>query len=186
MDDHLQHEDHDSGCECSLEELEGMDAWTKTMVAIRVLTAFKKRRKKRLEEEQREKVKKERRKTLWRRLGFKLRIFNMFAKKISSDDPTEEKLIKCKRKLGKNLVTVLQSPTQLLIYWSRYNLFCFSGDFTIESEEEAYRYETEIEESLEYQLGYQLKIGDTILTHFDSLPGQSGRRGRRRSKVFER
>ena len=39
MGDHLQHEDHDSGCECSLEELEGMDAWTKTMVAIRVLTA---------------------------------------------------------------------------------------------------------------------------------------------------
>ena len=104
MDDHLQHEDHDSGCECSLEELEGMDAWTKTMVAIRVLTAFKKRRKKRLEEEQREKVKKERRKTLWRRLGFKLRIFNMFAKKISSDDPTEERIIKLKRKLGKYFV----------------------------------------------------------------------------------
>ena len=103
MDDHLQHEDHDSGCECSLEELEGMDAWTKTMVAIRVLTAFKKRRKKRMEEEQREKVKKERRKTLWRRLGFKLRIFNMFAKKISSDDPTEERIIKLKRKLGKYL-----------------------------------------------------------------------------------
>ena len=70
-----------------------MDAWTKTMVAIRVLTAFKKRRKKRLEEEQREKVKKERRKTLWRRLGFKLRIFNIFAKRI----------VKLKRKLGKNL-----------------------------------------------------------------------------------
>jgi hypothetical protein len=101
MDDHLQHEDHDSGCECSLEELEGMDAWTKTMVAIRVLTAFKKRRKKRLEEEQSEKVKKERRKTLWRRLGFKLRIFNVSAKKISSDDPTEERIIKLKRKLGK-------------------------------------------------------------------------------------
>jgi hypothetical protein len=96
MDDHL----HDSGCECSLEELEGLDTWTKTMVAIRVLTAFKKRRKKRLEEEQREKVKKERRKTLWRRLGFKLRIFNMFAKKISSDDPTEQRIIKLKRKLG--------------------------------------------------------------------------------------
>ena len=39
-----------------------MDAWTKTMVAIRVLTALKERRKKRLEEEKREKVKKERRK----------------------------------------------------------------------------------------------------------------------------
>ena len=67
------HEDGDSGCECSLEELEGMDAWTKTMVAIRVLTAFKKRRKKKLEQEQKEKVKKERRQTLWRRLWFKLR-----------------------------------------------------------------------------------------------------------------
>jgi hypothetical protein len=62
----------------------------------------------------------------------------------------------------------------------------FSGDSTIESEEEAYRYQRKIEESLEYQLGYQLKIGDTILTHFDSLPGQGGRRGRRKSKVFER
>ena len=114
MDDHLQHEDHDSGCECSLEELEGMDAWTKTMVAIRVLTAFKKRRKKRLEEEQTEKVKKERRKNLWRRLGFKIRIFNMFAKKISSDDPTEERIIKLKRKLGKYFVIVLQSVKQLI------------------------------------------------------------------------
>ena len=111
MDDHLQHEDHDSGCECSLEELEGMDAWTKTMVAIRVLTAFKKRRKKRLEEEQREKVKKERRKTLWRRLGFKLRIFNMFARKISPDDPTEERIIKLKRKLGKHLRVVFKLQT---------------------------------------------------------------------------
>ena len=102
MDHHHTHEDDDSGCECGLEELEGMDAWTKTMVAIRVLTAFKKRRKKRLEQEQKEKAKKERRKTLWRRLGFKLRIFNMFANKISSDDPAKERLIKLKRKLGKN------------------------------------------------------------------------------------
>ena len=115
IDDHLQHEDHDSGCECSLEELEGMDAWTKTMVAIRVLTAFKKRRKKRLEEEQREKVKKERRKTLWRRLGFKLRIFNMFAKKISSDDPTEERIIKLKRKLGKYFVIHLGTRSMFYV-----------------------------------------------------------------------
>ena len=79
-----------------------MDAWTKTMVAIRVLTAFKKRRKKKLEQEQKEKAKKERRKTLWRRLGFKLRVFNMFAKRISSDDPAKERLIKLKRKLGKS------------------------------------------------------------------------------------
>ena len=64
--------------------------------------------------------------------------------------------------------------------------FPFSGDFTIESEEEAFRYQRKIEESVEYQLGYQLKIGDTILTHFDSLPGQSGGRGRRKSKIFER
>lgn len=159
-DPHLPHEDGDSGCECSLEELEGMDAWTKTMVAIRVLTAFKKRRKKRLEQEQKEKAKKERRKTLWRRLGFKLRVFNMFTKKISSEDPAKERLIKLKRKLG---------------------------DITLESEEEAFRYQARIEESLQYKLGYHLQIGDTILTHFDSLPGLSGAKGKRRkSKVFER
>ena len=51
----------------------GMDTWTKTMVAIKVLTAFKKRRKKKLEAEQKEKIAKEKRKNLWRRLGFKLR-----------------------------------------------------------------------------------------------------------------
>ena len=100
MDHLLAHEDGDSGCECGLEELEEMDAWTKTMVAIRVLTAFKKRRKKRLEEEK-EKAKKERRKTLWRRLGFKLRVFNMFATKISNEDPVKERLGKLKRKIGK-------------------------------------------------------------------------------------
>ena len=102
-DDHLPPEDDDSGCECSLEELEGMDAWTKTMVPIRVLTAAKKRRKKRLEEEWQEKAKKEIRKTLWRRLVFKLRIFNIFASKISSDNPAEERIIKLKRKLGNKL-----------------------------------------------------------------------------------
>ena len=58
VDPHLPHENADSGCECSMEELEKMDAWTKTMVAIRVLTAFKKRRKKKLEHEQKEKAKK--------------------------------------------------------------------------------------------------------------------------------
>jgi len=159
---HPTHEEDDSGCECSLAELEGMDAWTKTLVAIRVLTAFKKRRKKRLEQEQeqKEKAKKERRKTLWRRLGFKLRIFNMFANKISSDDPIKERLTKLKRKLG---------------------------DVTIECEDDAYRYQVKIEESLQYQLGFQLKPGDIILTHFDSIPGQScTKKGRRRSKVFER
>jgi hypothetical protein len=127
MDEHLQHEDYDSGCECSLEELKGIDAWTKTMVAIRVLTAFKKRRKKRLEEEQRYKGNKERQKTLWRWLGFKRRIFNMFAKKISSDDPTEERIIKLKRKLGKYFVIVCWQSSK--------DIFFSSGDFTIESEE---------------------------------------------------
>ena len=63
----------------------------------------KERRKKKLEQEQKEKAKTERRKTLWRRLGFKLRVFNMFANKISSDDPAKERLIKLKRKLGKFL-----------------------------------------------------------------------------------
>ena len=91
-------EDEDSGCECSLDELESMDAWTKTLVAIKVLTAFKKRRKKKLEQE---KIRKERRKTLWKRLGFKLRIFNIFANKITSEDPSVERLVKLKRKLGR-------------------------------------------------------------------------------------
>ena len=101
MQDHHINRDEDSGCECTLDELEGLDAWTKTLVAIKVLTTFKKRRKKRLEDEQKEKEKKDRQKTLWRRLRFKLRIFNMFAKKISSDDPIEERIIRLKRKLGK-------------------------------------------------------------------------------------
>ena len=51
-----------------MEELEGMDAWTKTMVALRVLTAFKKRRTKRMEEEK-EKAMKERSKNLWRQVA---------------------------------------------------------------------------------------------------------------------
>ena len=67
------------------------------------------------------------------------------------------------------------------------NSCLLAGDFTVESEEEAYRYQRKIEESLEYQLGFNIKVGDTILTIFDNLPGQSGRkRGRRKSKVFER
>ena len=50
-------------------------------------------------------MKKERRKNLWKRLGFKLRIFNIFANKISQDqDPTAERLIKLKRKLGKKFI----------------------------------------------------------------------------------
>ena len=77
-----------------------MDAWTKTLVAIKVLTAFKKRRKKKMEKMEQEKIRKERRKTLWKRLGFKLRVFNIFANKISSDDSSVERLVKLKRKLG--------------------------------------------------------------------------------------
>ena len=100
-DDDLPSEDDDSGCECSLEELEGMDACTKTLVAIRVLTTAMKRRKEKLEEEQQEKVKKERSKNLWRRLLFKLRICNIFARKISSDNPADERIMKLKIKLGK-------------------------------------------------------------------------------------
>ena len=97
----LMEQEEDSGCECSLEEIEKMermDAWSKTLVAIRVLTEFKKRRKKTLEEE---KAKKEQRKNLWRRMRLKLRIFNLFANKISSDDPAVDRILKLKRKLGK-------------------------------------------------------------------------------------
>ena len=98
-EDNVLLDDEDSGCECGVDELEGMDAWTKTLVAIKVLTAFKKRRKKKLEQE---KLRKERRKTLWKRLGFKLRVFNIFANKLynTNDDPTVEKFDKLKRKLG--------------------------------------------------------------------------------------
>ena len=59
-------------------------------------------------EQERENLKKERRKNLWKRLGFKLRIFNIFANKISQDqDPAAERLIKLKRKLGKKLINSL-------------------------------------------------------------------------------
>ena len=59
-----------------------------------------------------------------------------------------------------------------------------TGDSRIESENEADHYQRKIEESLGYQLGFQLMVGDSILTSFDNLSGQS--RGRRKSKVFER
>ena len=94
-------EDEDSGCECSLEEIEKMermDAWSKTLVAIRVLTEFKKRRKKTMEAER---VKKEKRKNLWRRMRLKLKIFNIFANKISSEDPATQRILKLKRKIGR-------------------------------------------------------------------------------------
>ena len=51
------------------------------MVAIKVLTAFKKRRKKKKEAEEKEKIAKEKRKNLWRRLGFKLRWEKDFRKR---------------------------------------------------------------------------------------------------------
>ena len=73
------------------------------MVAIKVLTAFKKKRKRKLEEEI-EIAAKERRKTLWRRLGFKLRIFNMFARNLDGEENIEERLSKLKRKLGEVIV----------------------------------------------------------------------------------
>ena len=47
-----------------------------------------------------EKAKKERRKNLWRRLRLKLRVFNLFANKISSDDPALDRILKLKRKIG--------------------------------------------------------------------------------------
>ena len=106
-------EDDDSGCECSLEEIErmeNMDAWSKTLVAIRVLTEFKKRRKKTLEAE---KAKKERRKNLWRRLRLKLRIFNLFANKISSEDPAVDRILKLKRKIGMRKLLVKQKDFRL-------------------------------------------------------------------------
>ena len=81
-----------------IEKMERMDAWSKTLVAIRVITEFKKRKKRTLEAE---KAKKERRKNLWRRLRLKLRVFNLFANKISSDDPALDRILKLKRKLGK-------------------------------------------------------------------------------------
>merc|ERR1711874_73177 len=105
-----------------------------------------------------EKLKKERRKNLWKRLGFKLRVFNIFANKISHD-PTTERLIKLKRKLG---------------------------DLTIDCDEEASRYQNKIEDSIQSKLGFHLKAGDTILTHFDNTANPGKEKKRRKSKVFQR
>ena len=69
--------------------------WRKTLVAIKVLTIFKKLRR----NEQRTK-RETQSKRLWRRLGFKIRIFNIFTKKIENKDTSQGKLIKLKRKLG--------------------------------------------------------------------------------------
>ena len=62
----------------------------------------------------------------------------------------------------------------------------FLGDVTIESDEDAYRYQIKIEESFQKQLGFRLKSGDMILTHFENLPNHNKKQSRRKSKVFER
>ena len=72
--------------------------WRKTLVAIKVLTIFKKQRKTKTEQRKKEETKSRR---LWRRLGFKIRIFNIFTKKIGNNDASQGKLMKLKRKLGK-------------------------------------------------------------------------------------
>lgn len=64
-----------------------------------------------------------------------------------------------------------------------------AGDVTIESEEDAYRYQIKIEESFQKQLGFRLKTGDIIMTHFDTIITNNGKKQkmpRRKSKIFER
>lgn len=63
------------------------------------------------------------------------------------------------------------------------------GDVTIESEEDACRYQIKIEESFQKQLGFRLKTGDIIMTHFDTIITNNGKKQkmpRRKSKIFER
>ena len=62
------------------------------------------------------------------------------------------------------------------------------GDVTIESEEDAYRYQIKIEDSFQKQLGFRLKTGDIIMTHFDTILTNNNKKqkGRRKSKIFER
>ena len=59
---------------------------------------------------------------------------------------------------------------------------------TIESEEDAYRYQIKIEDSFQKQLGFRLKTGDIIMTHFDTILTNNNKKqkGRRKSKIFER
>ena len=62
-----------------------------------------------------------------------------------------------------------------------------SGDVTIDCSDDAQKYQNKIEESLQSKLGFKLKTGDSILTHFDSMSLQSAKkRSRRKSKVLER
>ena len=76
--------------------MERRDPWKKTLITVKVLTTLKKNQAvnaKSLEEE-----KKDKRNTIWRRLGFKLRILRLFTKEINN--PSDERLIKLKQKLG--------------------------------------------------------------------------------------
>ena len=50
----------------------------------------------------------------------------------------------------------------------KYGNNVWPGDVTIESEEDAYRYQIKIEDSFQKQLGFRLKTGDIIMTHFDT------------------
>ena len=72
--------------------------------------------------------------------------------------------------------------------WNINNLIYLKGDVTIETEEDAYRYQIKIEESFQTQLGFRLKTGDIIFTHFDAnlTNNNKKQKGRRRSKIFER
>ena len=67
------------------------------------------------------------------------------------------------------------------------SIFVIVGDVTIESDEDAFRYQTKIEESFQKQLGFRLKTGDIIMTHFDNIiTNNKKQKGRRKSKIFER
>lgn len=67
-------------------------------------------------------------------------------------------------------------------------IFVVVGDVTIESDEDAFRYQTKIEESFQKQLGFRLKTGDIIMTHFDNIITNNRKQKghRRKSKIFER
>ena len=70
----------------------------------------------------------------------------------------------------------------------KYGNYVWPGDVTIESEEDAYRYQIKIEDSFQKQLGFRLKTGDIIMTHFDTILTNNNKKqkGRRKSKIFER
>ena len=70
----------------------------------------------------------------------------------------------------------------------KYGNNVWPGDVTIESEEDAYRYQIKIEDSFQKQLGFRLKTGDIIMTPFDTILTNNNKKqkGRRKSKIFER